>query len=33
MYIPEFWCGVGACIIAEIVIAVGIAIFTPKEKK
>ena len=33
MYIPEFWCGFAACIIAEIVIAVGIAIFGPKEKK
>lgn len=20
MYIPEFWCGVGACILAEIVL-------------
>lgn len=32
MYIPEFWCGVAACIIAEIVLVVGIVIFAPKKK-
>ena len=35
MYIPEFWCGVGATIIVEIAIVVAVAVYQslfPKKK-
>lgn len=33
MYIPEFWCGVIATILAEIVGAIAVTIFLTKENK
>jgi len=33
MYIPEFWCGVGATIVVEIVILIGLLIFFGKKGK
>lgn len=33
MYIPEFWCGVGATIAVEIVGLIGIAIWQEKKVK
>lgn len=32
MYIPEFWCGIAATLIAEVAVVIGIAIFGPKKK-
>lgn len=31
MYIPEFWCGVAVTLLAELAIAIGVAIFAPKK--
>nr|DAF82249.1 MAG TPA: hypothetical protein [Caudoviricetes sp.] len=33
MYIPEFWCGVIATILAEIVGTIAVTIFLTKENK
>ena len=33
MYIPEFWCGVIATIVAEIVGTIAVTIFLTKENK
>lgn len=33
MYIPEFWCGVIATILAEIVGTISVTIFLTKEDK
>ena len=33
MYIPEFWCGVAATIIVELIVVIGVAIFAPKQKE
>lgn len=33
MYIPEFWCGVGATIIAEIVAIIIYAVYDSTKKK
>lgn len=33
MYIPEFWCGVLAVIVVEIVAAIGLALYQSHKRK
>lgn len=33
MYIPEFWCGVGATLFVEVCLLVGIAIYQNRKRK
>jgi len=32
MYIPEFWCGVGATVITEVLLIIIIAVWPPRKK-